>query len=192
MSRNWGYVKSDTYYKNTEKMLSILIDIVSKGGNLLLNAGPLPNGKLNNRNIASMDSIGTWMKINGEAIYQTRPWKEYGIDLITNNKSEKNTHHSNMKDAVSDETNDITKFIRYTQKGNNIYVFIKGWSPGQKVELKSNNIINCNIKKLKALGTKENIKWGLSSIGLSFTIPKSIHNIIPIYVIKIETNNQKK
>ena len=76
MGNSWSYVENDNY-KSTNKIVHLLVDIVAKGGNFLLNVGPSPKGELPPTAVERMHEIGKWMKINGEAIYGTRPFYPY-------------------------------------------------------------------------------------------------------------------
>ena len=67
----WGYVPNDKL-KSSAKVIHQLIEVVAKGGSLLLGVGPKPDGTLPEEAIERLDEIGEWMKINGEAIYNTR------------------------------------------------------------------------------------------------------------------------
>jgi alpha-L-fucosidase len=69
-------VYNDTY-KPTNKLIHLLVDIVSKGGNFLLNIAPGPTGELDDTAYARLKDIGEWMKINSEAIYNTQPVAPY-------------------------------------------------------------------------------------------------------------------
>lgn len=71
MAGSWSYVPNDVY-KPTEEIIEKLVDIVSKGGNYLLNIGPGPDGELDPVAYRRLEEIGGWMKQNGEAIYGTR------------------------------------------------------------------------------------------------------------------------
>ncbi|MFN8254525.1 MAG: alpha-L-fucosidase [Bacteroidales bacterium] len=71
MNNNWGYNKNDHNWKSTENIIKMLCDIVSKGGNLLLNVGPTAEGIFPPEAIERLKQIGGWMKINGDAIYGT-------------------------------------------------------------------------------------------------------------------------
>jgi len=72
MATSWSYVPDDIY-KPTNKIIHMLADVVCKGGNYLLNIGPAPDGTWADTAYARLQEIGDWMKINGEAIFYTRP-----------------------------------------------------------------------------------------------------------------------
>ncbi|MFZ4401439.1 MAG: alpha-L-fucosidase [Bacteroidales bacterium] len=76
MANSWSWVYNDTY-KPTHKLIHLLVDIVAKGGNFLLNIGPDPSGQLDDTAYVRLKEIGEWMKINNEAIYNTRPLAPY-------------------------------------------------------------------------------------------------------------------
>lgn len=71
MNNHWGYNKFDNNYKSTKQLIRILVDVVSKGGNFLLNVGPTADGRFPEESIKKLKEIGDWMQINGEAIYKT-------------------------------------------------------------------------------------------------------------------------
>lgn len=72
----WSY-KPDDNYKSSRELIHLLANIVSKGGNLLLNVGPDPEGRLPEEAVSRMQDIGEWLDVNGEAIYATRPVAPY-------------------------------------------------------------------------------------------------------------------
>ncbi|HAV13969.1 MAG TPA: alpha-L-fucosidase [Opitutae bacterium] len=71
MNTTWGYSEHDQTWKSDEVLIQNLVDIVSKGGNYLLNIGPKGDGSIPEASIQSMASIGRWMEVNGESIYGT-------------------------------------------------------------------------------------------------------------------------
>ncbi len=71
MNNNWGWNKADSNWKSTPDLVAMLVDIVSKGGNLLLNIGPKPDGTFPKEAIVRLKEIGSWMRVNGDAIYGT-------------------------------------------------------------------------------------------------------------------------
>ncbi|MEO6730254.1 MAG: alpha-L-fucosidase [Ferruginibacter sp.] len=88
LANNWGYVPNDQF-KSSNKVIHSLIEIVAKGGSLLLGIGPTPEGLLPQEAIQRLQEIGGWMKKNGEAIYNTRATSNYhdgNIWFTQNNK----------------------------------------------------------------------------------------------------------
>ncbi len=71
MNDTWGYKYFDYNWKSTQMLLQNLIDIVSKGGNYLLNIGPKADGTIPEESITRLREMGAWMAVNGDAIYGT-------------------------------------------------------------------------------------------------------------------------
>ncbi|MCB1123377.1 MAG: alpha-L-fucosidase, partial [Verrucomicrobiae bacterium] len=69
MNHSWGWKSADTDWKSTEVLITNLIDIVSKGGNYLLNVGPTHEGLIPAPSIERLRAMGDWLKVNGESIY---------------------------------------------------------------------------------------------------------------------------
>jgi len=73
MNRSWGYKSFDHDWKSAANMILKLSDIVSKGGNFLLNVGPTAEGEIPGPSVERLNSVGEWMQVNGDAIYGTSP-----------------------------------------------------------------------------------------------------------------------
>lgn len=71
MNDTWGYKSYDDNWKSSEQLIKKLSDIVSKGGNFLLNIGPKADGTIPQESIERLEAVGAWMDVNGEAIYGT-------------------------------------------------------------------------------------------------------------------------
>jgi len=71
MNTSWGYKYYDDNWKSTETLIRMLVDIASKGGNLLLNVGPTAEGLIPEPSVKRLKEIGQWMDVNGESIYGT-------------------------------------------------------------------------------------------------------------------------
>lgn len=121
MAATWGYKKSITNYKSALELISHLIDISSKGGNLLLNVSPMDTGEIPAEQVARMRDIGKWMKINSEAIYGTQPTifgaEAGGYDLNKKDKS------GNPRFVAGNEW-------RCTTTENRIFIHLLKWPKG--------------------------------------------------------------
>lgn len=89
MNDTWGFKKDDQNWKSTETLIRNLADIASKGGNYLLNVGPDSKGNIPAESLKRLAEIGTWMKVNGEAIYGTGP-TPFGAEAGAYSPTEKN------------------------------------------------------------------------------------------------------
>ena len=93
MGNSWSYVPNDTY-KSAHHLIQLLVKIVSRGGNFLLNIGPGPTGDFDPVAYARLKEMGAWMKINGEGIYHSKPFAPYSSNNIffTQNKSDQSVY----------------------------------------------------------------------------------------------------
>ncbi|WP_301921013.1 alpha-L-fucosidase [Ferruginibacter sp.] len=90
LANNWGYVPNDQF-KSSAKIIHTLIEVVAKGGSLLLGIGPKPDGTLSDTAIVRLKEIGKWVKVNGNALYNTRttPYYQENNIYFTKNKTGK-------------------------------------------------------------------------------------------------------
>ena len=91
MGDSWSYVPGD-HYKSTTQLVHMLVDVVSKGGNLLLNVGPDSEGNLPAEALERMEQIGGWLDCNGTAIYSTRPLYPYSQGNVRFTQSKDGKH----------------------------------------------------------------------------------------------------
>jgi alpha-L-fucosidase len=93
MNTSWGYKWYDHDWKSSETLIKMLVDIASKGGNLLLNVGPTAEGLIPDSSVVRLEQIGNWMKKNGESIYGTTasPFFKLTWGRCTQKKEKENT-----------------------------------------------------------------------------------------------------
>lgn len=128
---SWGYVK-DNKYKHSRQIICDFVDIVSKNGMLLLNIGPKPDGTFTDEETQVLTDLGSWLKINGEGIYGTCPWKKFG---------EGDTNNQGGYFSDSKETEYCESDFRFTYKNGYLYAF-QMRPNGKIVKIKSLNIKN--------------------------------------------------
>ena len=101
MGDSWSYVENDNY-KSTKQLIHMLVDIVAKGGNYLLNVGPDEDGQIPETAVERLREIGEWLKVNGQAIYNTRPLYPYakGDKRYTQSKDGKFQYEITLTDEA--------------------------------------------------------------------------------------------
>ncbi len=162
MGGGWSYA-FNAKYKTPHEVIHMLVDIVSKGGNLLLNIAPSPEGIWDEDAYTALKGVGEWMKINSAAIYNSRPLFPYqsGKICFTQNKNDKTIYAIYL--AEKDE-------VKMPEK-----ILVEGISPGTEA-------------KVFILGSKEKLNWKKVENGFEVEIPKSLQNKMPCgnaWVIKI-------
>lgn len=112
MNDTWGFKSNDNNWKSTENIIHTLVDIVSKGGNYLLNVGPTAEGVIPQPSVERLQEVGQWMKRNGAALYGTTA----------------NPFH-------------YLPWGRATQKGNKLYLHVFNWPGNRQLSVPLQNTI---------------------------------------------------
>ncbi len=157
----WHY-RRDVTYKTPKRVIDMLVDIVSRNGNLMLNF-PLPNsGALDDQELKILDELTRWMAVNGEGIYGTRPWKVFGDGPVATAPaaSRSSFNERNRKDLTADE-------VRFTTKGSTLYAFVMGW-PEKQAQIKP---VVQKVKNVVLLGFRGRLKWTQDEKGLTVQMP---------------------
>ena len=165
------YEQSGEYggYLPPRDVIHWMIDTVSKNGTFILNAPGRPDGTIDSKEIAVLDGITSWMQINGEAIYETRPWKVYGEGP---NSVKAGSFQGKSVSALG------AKDIRFTRNKAHtvIYALILGW-PAEPILLQSlgssASTLPGKIGRVELLGTGAETKWRQQPEGLWVELPSS-------------------
>jgi alpha-L-fucosidase len=157
-------------YKSSKDVIHMLADIVSKNGNLLLSVPVRADGTIDEDEVRIVKEIGAWLKINGNAIYETRPWKVFGEGPSTENQTApKGPGFNEGKNKPSG-----SKDIRFTQKQNAVYAIVLGW-PSEPVQIRSlgekAGLLEGQISSIELLGSDERITWSRQVDALVITPP---------------------
>ena len=171
MNGHWAYNKADSDWKSAKSMIQKLSDIVSKGGNLLLNVGPTGEGLIPPPSVQRLIEIGDWMKVNGEAIYGCGP-TPFGVELGRKKKGE------------DGKTRTVDKLPwRATTKSGQIYVHLFEWPKGELVLPK----IDAKVASAYVLGNEaEPLKVTLSDDQATITLPEmKSDSLVPVICIEL-------
>ena len=147
---DWFYRKTD-HYKSTAQVIHLLADIVSKNGNLLLNVVQYPDGSLPPEMETFAKEMAAWIKVNGDAIFDTRPWKVYGEGPTI-------VAGGHFKENFPFTAQDI----RFTTNGPTLYAIALG-IPTKELRIKSlgknASLAATPIAEVNLLGSDEKLNW---------------------------------
>lgn len=132
MGSSYGYNRNENIddYNSAAQLIHLLIDTVSNGGNLLLDVGPTADGRIPVIMQQRLIEIGEWLRVNGEAIYGTSPWRE-----VEDGKLIEHKHRVKVITKKGWKTRDEqVKSVRYTAKEDAVYAIALCW-PGRKLVL---------------------------------------------------------
>ncbi len=149
MAMQWSY-KPDDKYKSTRQLIHLLVNIVAKGGNFLVNVGPNADGELPEPALERMKEIGQWMRINGDAIYGTRPIPPYKVGQVC-----------------------------LTKKGEKLYAICLA-AEGQTALPEQIRVPPVKAaRSVKLLGAKAAVAWKVTPEGLVVTVPQDVRQSPP-------------
>ena len=162
-NKSWGFIKNDTF-KTPEFIVQQLVDIVSKNGNLLMNIGPQSDGTIPDEVQHVLLDVGAWLKMNGDAIYGTRPWKIYGEGPT---KVASGSFHD------TDTTAYTPQDFRFTTKSGALYAIELGWPSGEAVIHALGSEAGQRVSEVALLGSDAKPQFQQQADGLHIQVPAS-------------------
>ena len=187
---DWHYNQS-TYnnngYKSGATVVCMLIDVVSKNGNLLLSIPVKGNGSIDDKERKVLADIKAWMDINSESIYGTRMWKTFGEGPLAEAANPMNAQGFNEGQAYSAQD------VRYVQKDGVVYATIMAWPEAGDFTFKAFSIAESsysgNVDRVVLLGGDE-VEFTHDINGLTVQIPNTKPNsIAPVFRISFKADN---
>ena len=164
-------------YKSAATVVKLLVDIVSKNGNMLLSIPLRADGTFDEKEEAILKEFGAWMKVNKESIVGTRPWKKFGEGPIADSDIAINAQGFNDGQYTKAGSSEI----RFTKKGNILYATALAWPDNMQLSIKS--LATERISSVELLGYGK-IPFTQSSDAFSVNLPKKVNTIAPVLKIK--------
>ncbi len=159
LGQDWGYVPGSSF-KSANEVINTLIEVVAKGGSLLLGVGPTPEGLIEQAVVERLNEIGLWMKSNGKAIYNTRALRTFRDEHVwfTGAKEGKTTYAIIMADADNPIPNTVTW---------------QGYAPQDKKDvrlLSTGETLKCTVKKSNVVTVTlpKEIQGTMQSVAIEF------------------------
>jgi alpha-L-fucosidase len=167
---DWHY-KRELYekhaYKTPQAVIRMLVDIVSKNGNLLLNIPVRGDGTIDDDEVKFLEGMAAWMAVNSECIFGTRPWRVSGegpVQIKAGQFSEGGEDRFTGQD------------FRFTAKGDAIYAIALAW-PGEQAAIKSlakgSSLVTGEVAAVRLLGCERDLDFSRTKQGLVVKMPNS-------------------
>ena len=164
MGDSWSYVPND-HYKSATELIHLLVKIVSRGGNFLLNVGPSPEGDWDDTAYSRLKEMGAWLKVNGEGIYNSKPVRPW---------SSGNVYLTQSKDGAS-------VYAFYLGSSSKVVLPAEVTIEGYKFNPKS---------RISLLGFKEKLKGRQEGKKMIISIPAALQNkVIAEHAVVFKINS---
>lgn len=184
---DWHYsqaVYNRNGYKSAQQVVDMLVDIVSKNGNMLLNVPVRGNGTIDDKERAILADIKAWMDINGNSIYGTRPWKTFGEGPLAEGANPINAQGFNEGNNYS--ANDV----RFVQRNDTVFATIMRWPAADTFTFKSfgyaSKYYSGKVKSIELLGYGP-VQFSTNAEGVKIELPGEKPNpIAPVFSVTFD------
>jgi alpha-L-fucosidase len=171
---SWHYDRSiyeRNRYKTAKTVVHMLIDIISKNGNMLLSVPQRGDGTIDDKEKAILEEIAAWMSVNSEGIYETRPWKIFGEGPVAEASNPLQAQGFNEGRHAPYTSRDI----RFVTKGAILYAHVLAWPDDGKVIIKSlsegNPLMEKIIRSVSLVGNNNLLNFERKNDGLVIELP---------------------
>lgn len=166
------YYRTGTKYKTVPDVIRMLIDIVSKNGNLLLNIPLHPDGTIDEEEEEILTGLGQWMRVNGNGLYETRPWVIFGEGPSLTQEAA-----ANRFGGIRDVESYVAGDLRFAMKGDHdLYAFLMAWPESGTLTIRSlapKTLGEAEIETVTLLGVDKPLKFAQTDKGLVVTLPQT-------------------
>lgn len=185
---DWHYNVNNTNYKSAETVISMLVDIVSKNGNLLLSVPVRGNGTIDQKERNVLAGIKAWMDVNSKSIYGTRVWKTFGEGPLAEAVNPMNAQGFNEGQSYSSQD------VRYVERNDSVYATIMRWPSAGDFTFKAFSITEKSysgeVDKVELLGYGS-VPFVHSIEGLTVEVPSTKpNNIAPVFCVTFKKDDR--
>ncbi len=171
---DWHYsraIAEENRYKTVPQVVEMLLDIISKNGNLMLSIPVRGNGTIDEREIAFLDGLTAWMRVNGEGIFGSRPWQVYGEGPSTEAAPEAG-RFGGARDVRAYTARDV----RFTTRGDTLYAYLLAKPSEPRVTIASlaatsPHTSGRKVEDVSLLGADGKLQWTQDASGLTVQLP---------------------
>ncbi len=192
---SWHYdrnIYTNGSYKSAQQVVDMLVDIVSKNGNLLLSVPIRGNGTIDEKEEEVLAGIKAWMDVNSSSIYGTRPWKTFGEGPLAEAANPLNSQGFNEGNEYSEAD------VRFVERNDSVFVTILRWPSAGKFTFasfgKASPYYSGEVENVSLLGYGD-VSFENTIDGLVVDVPANTSNsIAPVFVVTFdkESNTEAK